>query len=122
MITIFGELLEPIFALAGEALKPLIDTFIVLIDTALKPLMELLESFLMPLFEFVFDVIMAIVKEDLAVITAALKELGEFIVNVFTLNWQGAWENIKNIFSMIFSDNIMNINNSPNNLINTGQK
>ena len=109
LITIFGELLEPIFALAGEALKPLIDTFIVLIDTALKPLMELLESFLMPLFEFVFDVIMAIVKEDLEVITAALKELGEFIVNVFTLNWQGAWENIKNIFSMIFSDNMLSL-------------
>ena len=31
----------------------------------------------------------------------------DFIKNVFTGNWQGAWENIKNIFSNILLQDIL---------------
>ena len=109
IIKLFGDILEPILSLVSGALGPLIDALMDLINMALTPLMELLETVFLPLFQFIFEVISAVVEEKIGKITDVLNNLGEFIKNVFTGNWKGAWENIKNIFSTVFGDGIFSL-------------
>lgn len=106
LIQLLGEIIEPILSLVSGAFGPLIEAFMSLINMALIPLMELLENVFIPLFKFVFDVILAVVDGQIGKVTAVLENLGEFIENVFTGNWKGAWENIKNIFSIVFGDGV----------------
>lgn len=109
IIKLFGDILEPILSLVSGALGPLIEALMELINMALTPLMELLETVFLPLFQFIFEVISAVVEEKIGKITDVLNNLGEFIKNVFTGNWKGAWENIKNIFSTVFGDGIFSL-------------
>lgn len=109
IIKLFGELLEPVLTLISGALGPLIDVFMKLINTVLTPLMELLGAAFLPMFQLVFDTISAVVEGQIGKVTDVLENLVEFVKNVFTGNWQGAWENIKNIFSTIFGDGIFSL-------------
>lgn len=109
IIKLFGELLEPVLTLISGALGPLIDVFMKLINTVLTPLMELLGAAFLPMFQLVFDAISAVVEGQIGKVTDVLENLVEFVKNVFTGNWQGAWENIKNIFSTIFGDGIFSL-------------
>lgn len=109
LIKLFGEIITPVLSLVTDALEPLLEAFLDLMNTAITPLMALLENVFLPLFQFIFDVIYAVVEEKIGKITDVLNNLGEFIKNVFTGDWQGAWENIKNIFSTIFGDGIFSL-------------
>lgn len=70
---------------------------------------ELVAGFLAPVFEVQFAMISSVVETAVDVIGGVLtnvvnvlSNLIGFIVNVFTGNWQGAWQNVVNIFQGIF--------------------
>lgn len=113
-------LLQPILAL----LQPLIDLLMAIIT----PLVEILNAILPPLIAVISKVIeIALVPLQGAftvlagilsgTVTAAFSHvqniidtakgvmsgLIDFVKNVFTGNWQGAWEAVKNIFSSVFN-------------------
>ena len=93
--------LEPLLTLISEALEPLIEILMALITTGLEPLMPALEL-LLTVFGEVFSGILSTVTDVLQNnVMTILRNLIDFIKNVFTGNWKGAWENISNIFKNI---------------------
>lgn len=84
---------------------------------------ELVAGFLAPVFEVQFAIISSVVETAVDVIGGVLtnvvnvlSNLIGFIVNVFTGNWQGAWQNVVNIFQGIF-DTLASIAAAPLNFI-----
>lgn len=102
LIESFANLVEPIILLVSSAIQPLITAFIDLIQTAIQPLMPVIQA-LMTVFSSVMNSIFGTVTGVVGNITNIFKSLTDFIKNVFTGNWRGAWENVKNIFSNAIS-------------------
>lgn len=101
VIDLFIELLEPILALIGEALTPLLEALTPIIEVITALLIPVLQV-LMTVFSEVFSNIVGYVSSQIKVITNILNNIVDFIKNVFTGNWKGAFENVKNIFKNIF--------------------
>lgn len=100
IIQLFVDLMGPIVGLINGALVPLLQ--------ALKPIVDFITSLLIPIlntlisvFKSVFDGIVKDVQKQVERVTDILKNIVDFVKNVFTGNWRGAWENIKNIFRNI---------------------
>ena len=89
--------------MTAQGLQPLIEAFVQLIDEAIIPIVNVLSSVLFPIFESVFGGILSDVSSVIGNIIGILTNLIDFIKNVLTGNWEGAWENIKNIFENIVS-------------------
>ncbi len=100
LMKLLTMLLEPIIGLISTALQPLIEITLLLMDTALNPLMLVLQL-LLEVFSEVMDGIASAVSIQIGNVKKILEELMNFIKNVFTGNWKGAWENVKNIFKTI---------------------
>ena len=100
LMEILAGLLEPIIGLIATALQPLIDITVLLMDVALTPLIFVLQL-LMEVFSEVMEGIASTVNTKIGNVKKIFEELMNFIKNVFTGNWKGAWENIKNIFKTI---------------------
>lgn len=102
-------LLEPIFSL----IQPLLD----LVMMILPPLMELLNmlvpivsaivgaivTFLIPVFQGVVDMISGVLSPAIQMIQDVLMGINDFIVGVFTGDWELAWQGIVDIFSGIWN-------------------
>lgn len=126
-------LLQPIF----DLLQPFIDLLVIL----LQPLTDLLNMILPPLislFSNIIQIILPGLKAGLTIVAEVLSSvfggafeyiknqvqvvknvfLGiiDFVKNVFTGNWKGAWENVKNIFANI-AKGIGNVFKAPINFI-----
>lgn len=101
LIELFAQLLEPIISLIGTAITPLIDIFILLINMAIKPLIEIIEHVLVPIFTGGLEGMASNAERIIGNIKNIFQNIIDFIKNVFTGNWRGAWQNIKNIFSSI---------------------
>lgn len=100
LIEVFTELFDPIFNLIESALKPLLELLeplVEFISTVLTPILEIL----MQVFQAVFETIANYVLEKVEIVQGVLDNFVGFIKNVFTGNWKGAWENVKNIFTGI---------------------
>ena len=106
LIDIFMTLLDPIVNIIDLALIPLIDIIAQVIDFAIKPLQDYL-GFLKEDFERIFKTVAEFVIEQVNRIIDIFKNIIDFIKNVFTGNWSGAWENVKNIFGGIW-DGLVN--------------
>lgn len=115
LLDIFIALLEPILSLITDAFTPFLDIVVKVIDVAIKPLQGALE-FLGDLFGSIFKTISDTVKTHINSVISIFKNIIDFVKNVFTGNWKGAWENIKNIFKAI-ADAIGNIFKAPINFI-----
>lgn len=102
LIELFADLVEPIISLVSSAIQPLITAFIDLIQTAIQPLMPVIQEF-MVVFSSVMNSISGTVTGVVNNITNIFSNLIDFIKNVFTGNWRGAWENVRNIFSNAIS-------------------
>lgn len=117
-------LLLPLLNMVSSILKPLLPVIAQIIGflgniisqiasalmplfNALLPLIQLVADYLsftlgnamqyiMPIIQFVADRITFVIN--------VLTELINFVVNVFSGNWSGAWDNIKNIFGSIWKD------------------
>ena len=121
LMDLFNLLMDPLMELINLVLPPLLE----ILDAILEPLMDLITDLLPPLvdlFLIVADVIKMLtpVIKELAscisgILSAAFKSVGQYvknlvgifrgiidyIKNVFTGNWKGAWQNVKDIFSNI---------------------
>ncbi|MFR5585416.1 MAG: phage tail tape measure protein [[Clostridium] scindens] len=97
LISAFSELLGPVVTLISSAVQPLIQALIMLVTTAIQPLMPVLNA-LMGVFQAVFDSISGTVSGVIGNITNIFRNLIDFVNNVFSGNWKGAWENVKEIF------------------------
>lgn len=96
------SLLEPLLALIGPILTPLIDLLVLVIGVALQPLMFAFQNLLPP----ILDVVGVLVSSLFPVIEAITQILGgviDFIVGVFTGDWERAWSGIVSIFSGIWN-------------------
>lgn len=94
-------ILKPIGELISNLLTPLITVISNLISFALKPLTNwwtILSDLLSGAVSAAFDTIMNYVDTWKRVFS----EFIDFIKNVFTGNWKGSWENVKNIFGAVF--------------------
>ena len=104
---------ETFVSLYNEHLKPLIDNIVSLLQTlwndVLKPLIDWLVAnvlpVLVPIFESLWNTISSVVGSIIDVISGVittLKGIIEFIVGVFTGDWETAWQGIKDFFSGIW--------------------
>ena len=118
IITLVMSLLEPLLSLINTILPPLISLFTLIIDAILPSLQagfNAVASVLSGAFGGAFSTIQSIVSRVMNV----LQNIIDFIRNVFTGNWEGAWQNVRNIFSNIISG-IANIFKTPLNWIIDG--
>lgn len=104
---------ETFISLYNEHLKPLIDNIVSLLqmlwNDALKPLIDWFIAnvlpVLIPIFETLWNTISSVVGSIIDVISGVittLKGIIEFIVGVFTGDWEKAWQGIKDFFSGIW--------------------
>lgn len=100
ILEIFVALLEPILSLISAALQPLIEVISLLISAAMQPLLAVL-GVLQSTFQEVINGITTTVTGGVDNIKTIFSSLTDFIKNVFTGNWKGAWENVKTIFKTI---------------------
>ena len=140
LLPVLVQLLPPIISLLSpiiELLNPIIQLAMALIT----PLLELLDVVLPPLITiitFLIDVVLArlqatfttissvisnvvnvavnYVKDQIEVLKNIFVNIIDFIKNVFTGNWRGAFENIKNIIANIFQG-MINVVKTPINAI-----
>lgn len=119
LLDLFSQLLSPIISLIGTALGPLIEIFTLLINTAIQPLISVVQNFLVPIFTSALNGLASTVSSVIGNITNIFRNIIDFIKNVFTGNWQGAWQNIVDLFSNIISG-IANIFKAPINFIIDG--
>ena len=120
------DLLSPIISLLLELLKPLIDLINMILPPIITLITTIIQVILPPLkagIEVVSSIIsnvfggaMDLIKNQISLVIDSFKNIINFIKNVFTGNWKGAWENIKNIFSNI-AKGLGNIFKAPINFI-----
>ena len=101
IVDILIAILEPVLQLATAILGPLIEAISLLIKLALKPVMLQLNMF-KNVFGSVLNGIQEHATRIIGNIVNIFKSLIDFIKNVFTGNWKGAWGNIKDIFASIW--------------------
>lgn len=98
---IFSRLLEPIVNVITTAMEPLIEIIFSLMDMAIMPLVELIEKILVPIFTNSLQGLASDTEIILGNIKNVFTNIVDFVKNVLTGNWEGAWKNIKNIFKSI---------------------
>lgn len=105
LLDLLVQLLPPILALISQAIGPLAEAFIELATFAIQPLIELLNIDFMSTVQSAFEVMSSVAGKKIEQVQSFLKNLLgifsnliDFVKNVFTGNWRGAWENVKNIF------------------------
>ena len=102
ILELLFTLLEPLLDLLDLILPPLIKLFTSMIDKALTPLkkaLSLVADVLNSVFKNAFTSIGKVVEN----IKNVFKGIIDFVKNVFTGNWRGAWDSVVSIFSNIFS-------------------
>lgn len=100
VIDLFMQMITPILQLISTALVPLVNAIMPIIRVITDSLMPVLKA-LMSGFSEVFSGIASCVSENIGRVTDIINNIVDFIKNVFTGNWEGAWENVKNIFKNI---------------------
>ena len=112
------QLLQPLIELINMILPPLISLFSNIIQFILPGLQSWLgvvASVISGVFLSAFESI----KTHVELVKNTFQNVLDFIKNIFTGNWKGAWENVKNIFSNIISG-LGNIFKASINLIISG--
>ena len=118
ILDLFIMILEPILTLISAAIGPLIEIVTTLINVALKPLGPIIE-FLAGLFSGYLGAAIEGLTPIIDAIIGVFSGLIDFVKNVFTGNWQGAWDAIVGIFGSIW-DGIVAIFKFPINMIIKG--
>ncbi len=90
-----GSIADAITALWNNVLKPVIDWIIANVIPVLTPIIESIWNTVLTVFGSIADTIGGIIQ--------TLRGLIDFIVGIFTGDWNKAWEGIKNFFSGIWN-------------------
>lgn len=102
VLNVVLALITPLVELASKLLQPIITLVGLLISTALKPLEPLIQIVSSLITDTLYGAFEGI-KPIISMVTSVFQGLIDFITNVFTGNWKGAWESIVNMFSTIFA-------------------
>lgn len=101
--TIFSKIWSALGEILVKVVIPKIEKMIEVLTwlwiNVLEPIGKFLKSVFQPIFEEVFKAIGTILDG----LTTVLGGVIDFIVDIFTGDWKGAWENVKIIFSGIWS-------------------
>ena len=95
LIQLFMAMLSPIITLIGAAITPLISAFNMLVSNAITPLVQTLQAILVPAFTGALNSLYSSGSSVIGNLVNIFRNLIDFIKNVFTGNWRGAWENVK---------------------------
>lgn len=115
IIELFMQLLQPLLELINMILPPLTNLFSNIIQTIL-PSLQLWLGIVASYLGGAFTSALESIKTHVEVVKNIFQNIIDFIKNVFTGNWKGAWENVKNIFSNIVTG-LGNIFKAPLNFI-----
>ena len=115
VLGLFNSLLAPVLDFISQALSPLIEIVSRLISVAIQPLQIALEA-LGGVFSAVFTYISDVISSYVGMWIDVFGGIIDFIKNVFTGNWKGAWEAVRNIFKSI-AEGLGNIFKAPINFI-----
>lgn len=107
IMSIVSALLPPLVQILNTILPPLIELF-----TALVPIINVLAELIGFALTQAINAIMPIVLN----VIGAFKNLADFITNIFSGQWEKAWESIKNVFANVFAG-LLNYAFRPLNLI-----
>lgn len=129
LLTALSPLLEVIFGLLNAVLTPLLEIVSVVLKPIISLLSKILETILPPLTSAIETLAGLFGNHLSGALTSVLTLVNNaknifsnfinFIKNVFTGNWKGAWENIKNIFKSVW-DSFITIAKAPINFIING--
>lgn len=119
ILSLFIALLDPIIWLVDTALTPLVSIFSKLLGQVLPPLIDILQNVLIPIFSSGLRGAIEGLAPLIETITGIFGGITDFIQNVFTGNWEGAWQNIVDIFGNIFTG-IVELFKAPFNFIING--
>ena len=115
IIQLCMALITPLMELLNMVLPPLITVMTFLIDNVLKGLQNAFQT-VATIISNVVNVAVTGIKKQFEFLKNIFTNIINFIKNVFTGNWKGAFENIKNILSNIFKA-MINIVKTPINAI-----
>ena len=99
-IDLLVMLLQPLTELLNMILPPLITLFSTITQYVLPPLQAAF-TIVANILSSVFSGAIDNIKQRISLAIDSFKNIIDFVKNVFTGNWKGAWENIKNIFKNI---------------------
>ena len=102
ILEVFTSLIVPIIDLITTAISPLIGIISELINTVLTPLIPIIQQ-VGQVFSSGLTSAISVVMPIIENLKGIFSGLIDFISNVFTGNWAGAWEAVKSIFSNIIS-------------------
>lgn len=100
--TIFAKIWSGLGEIISKTIVPALEEVIEVLNwlwkNILEPVGKFLQSVFKPIFEGIFKAIGTIIQG----LTTVLGGLIDFIVNIFTGDWEGAWNNVKTIFKGIW--------------------
>lgn len=102
LVQAFADLITPMIEAVASGIQPMIQALSELVTVAIQPLMPVLSA-LLSAWQSIFDGMAGTTTSVMGNITNILRNLIDFVKNVFTGNWRGAWNNIKEIVSNAFS-------------------
>ena len=103
LIQLFVALLGPVISVISNAITPLIAAFNKLVNKAITPLTHALQAILVPIFTGTLNSVFRSASSVINNIIGIFQNLLNFVKNIFTGNWRGAWNNVKSIFSNAIS-------------------
>lgn len=118
IIKLVADLITPILDLIDDALGPVIDAFSGFVDMAVEvlgPAIDFVAGLFSGVLSKAIDGIRPVIDAAIGIFTGLI----DFVKNVFTGNWSGAWEAVKGIFVTIW-DGIQAALKFPVNLIIDG--
>ena len=110
-----GDLIDGALEIWNEVISPIINWLIDKLAPAFRFVGDIIENVIYPIFSKVFGTIKGIIK-DLRIVLGGIID---FIVGVFTGDWQRAWNGVSKIFEVIFKG-IANFFKAPLNFIIDG--
>lgn len=118
LIEMTMSIITPLMEILNMILPPIISLLSIIIQTILPGINAGL-TFACGLISGVVGGVLNYLKDQIQLVKNIFQNIIEFIKNVFTGNWQAAWENVKNIFGNIFKG-IINLFKLPVNIIIDG--
>lgn len=139
-LNIWNTILKPVLTTLGNTftelwtlhLKPLLDNFLNFVGTLIEGALRIYNEFILPLvdwfvntfgppisaaFQVIIDIfgqVVGAIADGVSQILQWLTSVIEFVVNVFTIDWNEAWDSISEAFSNIWDGFVQTIKDALN--------
>lgn len=139
-VNIWNTILKPVLTTLGNTftelwtlhLKPLLDNFLNFVGTLIEGALRIYNEFILPLVDWfvntfgppisaafqviigIFGQVVGAIADGVSQILQWLTSIIEFVVNVFTIDWNEAWDSISEAFSNIWNGFVQTIKDALN--------